>query len=66
MQAPKYRKDLERYLASGNFQSNFIPNDSKIIVPLTHLLKKDNSSRWEDSERNIFDNLKKAVTSSSI
>ncbi|XP_045451661.1 uncharacterized protein K02A2.6-like [Melitaea cinxia] len=66
MQVPKDRKDLERFLGAVNFLSKFIPNHSEIAVPLTNLLKKDNSWRWEDSERNAFDNLKKAVTSSSV
>ncbi|XP_045458516.1 uncharacterized protein K02A2.6-like [Melitaea cinxia] len=66
MQVPKDRKDLERFLGAVNFLSKFIPNHSEIAVLLTNLLKKDNSWRWEDSERNAFDNLKKAVTSSSV
>ncbi|CAH2092381.1 unnamed protein product [Euphydryas editha] len=66
MQAPKDGKDLERFLGAVNFLSKFIPNYSKIAIPLTNLLKKDNSWRWEYSDRNAFKNLKKAVTSSSV
>ncbi|CAK1554172.1 unnamed protein product [Leptosia nina] len=58
----KFNKDK----CAVNYLSRFIPKYSEIALPLTSLLKKDNSWRWEQSEANAFIKLKQCITSAPV
>lgn len=66
MPEPSDRKSLERFLGAVNYLSKFIPNYSEHALPLTHLLRKENGWRWEQSERAAFEKLKKCVCSAPV
>lgn len=66
MPPPNDRKSLERFLGAVNYLSKFIPNYSQRAIPLTNLLKKENSWRWEHSEQKAFAELKEAVGGADV
>lgn len=66
MPEPKDRKDLERFLGAVNYLSKFIPNYSEHALPLTNLLKKESSWRWEHSEQEALNKLKACVCTAPV
>lgn len=66
MPPPTDRKGVERFLGAVNYLSKFIPNYSQMATPLTNLLKKQNSWRWEHGEQKAFGELKEAVGGAGV
>jgi hypothetical protein len=58
--------DVQIFLGLANFYRRFIKNFSKIISPITRLLKKDVQFSWGKSANNAFKALKKAFTSAPV
>jgi hypothetical protein len=58
--------DVQIFLGLANFYRRFIKNFSKIIAPITRLLKKDVQFGWDKSANKAFKTLKKAFTSAPM
>jgi hypothetical protein len=65
-EAPKSVKDVQKFLGFANFYRNFIPDFSRIVLPLTNLLKKDQPFLWDPTAQSAFDYLKTQFTSAPI
>jgi len=63
---PKKVKDIQSFLGFANFYHQFIFNYSDIVIPLTHLIWKDISWKFDSSCQDAFNSLKKAFTSTPI
>ena len=63
---PKKVKDIQFFLGFVNFYCQFIFNYLDIIIPLTHLIQKDISWKFNSSCHDTLNSLKKAFTSASI
>ena len=63
---PKSVHDIQVFLGFANFYRRFIPNFSKIVRPLTLLLRKNSQFRWTDEESTAFETLKSSFTSAPI
>jgi len=63
---PKKVKDIQFFLGFTNFYCWFIFNYSDIVIPLTHLIRKDILWKFNSSCRDAFNSLKKAFTSAPI
>jgi len=63
---PKKVKDIQSFLGFANFYRRFIFNYSDIVIPLTHLTRKDTPWNFDDKCREAFDTLKQAFISASI
>jgi len=63
---PKKIKDIQSFLGFTNFYRHFIFNYSDIIIPLTHLTRKDTPWNFDDKCRMAFNILKQAFTSAPI
>ena len=61
--APKNLKELQTFLGFANFYRTFVENYSKVIQPLTALLKKNAEYRWGSEAEKAFQNLKDRFTS---
>ena len=61
--APKNLKELQTFLGFANFYRRFVENYSKVIQPLTALLKKNAEYRWGSEAEKVFQNLKDRFTS---
>ena len=61
--APKNLKELQTFLGFANFYRRFVENYSKVIQPLTALLKKNAEYRWGSEAEKAFQNLKDRFTS---
>src|SRR5882757_4856274 len=59
-------KDIQSFLGFANFYRHFIYNYSDIVVPLTHLTRKDTPWTWSDKCQEAFNSLKCAFTSAPI
>ena len=59
-------KDIQFFLGFANFYRQFIFNYSDIVIPLTCLIQKDITWKFDSSYYNAFNSLKKAFTSTSI
>ena len=57
--APTSVKGVRSFLGFGNFYRRFISHYSDLARPLHDLTKKDTPWRWEYTEQNAFDALKK-------
>jgi len=63
---PKKVKDIQFFLGFANFYRWFIFNYLDIVIPLTRLIQKDISWKFNSSCKDAFNSLKKAFTSTSI
>ena len=58
--------DIQTFLGFANFYRRFIRNYSRIILPITNLLKKDTPFNWNRAADHAFKQLKKAFTTAPI
>jgi hypothetical protein len=63
---PQKVTDLQAFLSFANFYRCFIQGYSRIILPLTHLLKKGASFTFSTAARTAFQKLKTTFTSAPI
>jgi len=63
---PKKVKDIQFFLGFANFYRHFIFNYSDIVIPLTHLTRKNTLWNFDDDCRIAFNTLKQAFTSAPI
>jgi len=63
---PKKVKDIQFFLGFANFYRRFIFNYSNIVIPLTHLTRKDTPWNFDNKCRIAFNTLKQAFTSTPI
>ena len=63
---PAKVKDIQQFLGFANFYRRFIQGYSRIIAPLTRLLKKDADFAFDDSARGAFKQIKSAFQSAQI
>jgi len=63
---PKKVKDIQSFLGFANFYRRFIFNYSNIVIPLTHLTRKDTPWNFNENCRKAFNTLKQAFTSAPI
>ncbi len=59
-------KDVQIFLGFANYYRKFIANYSKLCTPLTRLLRKDITFKWDDPAQKSFDALKTAFTTAPI
>jgi len=59
-------KDIQSFLGFTNFYCWFIFNYLDIVIPLTHLTRKDIPWKFDSSYQDAFNSLKKAFTSAPI
>ena len=60
--APTKVKELRSFFELPNYYHRFIKGYSKIVSPLTDLLKKDRAWDWDIECRMDFESLKKAIS----
>src|SRR5437667_3411044 len=58
--------DIQTFLGFANFYRRFIRNYSRIIVPITNLLKKTVAFSWNTTDRKSTRRLQKAFTTAPI
>jgi len=63
---PKKIKDIQSFLGFANFYRCFIFNYSDIVIPLTHLTRKNTPWNFDDDYRMAFNTLKQAFISAPI
>lgn len=61
---PKTVKDIQSFLGLANYNRKFIPNYSRIAMPLTKLTKKDTPFKWTEDQETAFQMLKDMCTTS--
>ena len=64
--APTNVKQLQTFLGLANYYRKFINNFSKIVSPITYLLKKDVPFLWTEECENAFTTLKTKLTTYPI
>ena len=63
---PKNRKQVERYLGSVTWLSDFIPCLADLIYPISELRKEKYEFRWTEYQQEAFDLIKKHVAETPI
>jgi hypothetical protein len=63
---PKTVSEVQSFLGLAGYYRRFIPNFSKIVKPVTELLKKENKYVWSDTCDEAFKLLKKLLTTSPV
>jgi hypothetical protein len=63
---PISMSDVRSFLGLAGYYQRFIPNFSRIIKPITELLKKGNQYSWSDACDKAFEDLKKLLTRSPV
>ncbi|CAI7786515.1 unnamed protein product, partial [Closterium sp. NIES-54] len=63
---PESVKELQQFLGFANYYNRFVPQCAKIATPLTNLLKKNTSFKWEDVHQQAMEQLKTALTSAPV
>jgi len=67
-QAPNSVHDIHVFLGFANFYHRFIKGYSRVIAPLTNLLKTKNNPKfqWHSNQQSAFDNLKTRFSTALI
>lgn len=63
---PKKLRDIQQFLGFANFYRRFIKGYSRIIIPLTRLLKKNSTFNFDDAARTAFRTIKERFSDASI
>ncbi|GJP37223.1 hypothetical protein CLOM_g21654 [Closterium sp. NIES-68] len=63
---PESVKELQQFLGFANYYNRFVPQYAKITTPLTNLLKKNTTYRWEPQHQEAMEQLKEALTSTPV
>ena len=63
---PKNLREVQQFLGFANFYRRFIKGYSRIILPLTKLLKKNTSFDYDSAACQAFNDIKQAFTSADI
>lgn len=58
---PRNRNDLQSFIGFCKFYRKFSQNHSALLVPLAHLLKKGVPWEFGQSERKVFQEIKKGI-----
>jgi hypothetical protein len=58
--------EIQSFLGLAGYCRRFIPNFSKIVKPITELLKKGNKYVWSEACDEAFKHLKKLLTTSPV
>ncbi len=66
MPTPENKQDIQRFLGTINFLSQYIPNMSNITAPLRQLLKKETQWTWEHEHEEALTKLKVVLTSNPV
>ncbi|EGT42489.1 hypothetical protein CAEBREN_28442 [Caenorhabditis brenneri] len=66
MQAPVNQKQLGSFLGAITFYSRFVKNISELRGPLDHLMRKDSTWKWTETEQAAFEVLKDAVAKNTM
>jgi len=61
---PRTVKEIQSFLGLANYNRKFIPDYSRVAIPLTKLTKKDTPFKWTSDQENAFQALKKMCTTS--
>jgi len=59
-------KEIQNFVRFVNFYRRFIKNFSKLVKPFTQLTRKNTPFVWNETCVQVFDNLKKQVSSTSV
>lgn len=62
MNAPENKQELQSFLGSVNFMSNFIPNLAQKTTVMRGLLKKDVKYMWTNDMQAEFDSIKVSIS----
>ena len=65
-QSPNSVKQVQSFLGFSNFYRRFIQNFSRIITPITRLLRKGVPFLWTQEAEEAYQSLKKSFTSAPI
>jgi len=63
---PNTTKKLKGFLGLAGYYRRFIPNFSKIVKPLTNLLKNNTPFNWNADTDEVFNTLKRVLTSQPL
>jgi hypothetical protein len=63
---PTTVSEAQSFLELARYYHRFIPNFSKILKPITELLKKGNKYLWSEACDEAFNHLKKLLTTSPV
>ena len=63
---PKSQHDIQVFLGFANFYRRFIEGYSRVVLPLTNLLRKMRKFLWTSAAQSAFDRLKTLFTSAPI
>jgi len=63
---PKSVHDIQVFLGFANFYRRFIEGYSRVVLPMTNLLRKSSKFLWTSQAQEAFDKLKKSYTTAPI
>lgn len=63
---PKTRKDLQKFLGSADFYRHFIPDFSKVVLPLPKLTSPKQLFQWSPSTQQALERFKHLFSSASV
>ena len=64
--APRSVTEIQIFLGFANFYRRFIEGYSRVVIPITTLLRKGHSFEWNSHTQKAFDNLKSLFASEPI
>jgi hypothetical protein len=66
VRSPTNKKSLQSFFEKINFIRRFVPNFVERIKPMSALLKKDTTFRWDDKANPCFEDIKDAFSQAPV
>jgi hypothetical protein len=63
---PHNKKAMQSFFREINFVRKFTPDFAEIIKPLQKMIHKDAEFKWDDERKNVFNDIKAAISRASM
>jgi hypothetical protein len=64
--APTSKKEVQAFMGVINIIRRFVPDFAVMVKPIHNLLKQDHSFSWTHDVKNVFEGIKKAISSALV
>jgi hypothetical protein len=63
---PHNKKAMQSFFGQINFVRKFTPDFAEIIKPLQKMIHKDSEFKWDDEQKDTFNNIKAAISRAPV
>ena len=64
--APTCTREMQQFVGLANYYRDFVPDMSRVVIPLTRLTRNNVDFVWTDAQQIAFDSVKRILTSAPV